>query len=81
MAGGDYKLCDVCGWKAFYDAELQYDTKETQYNIRYPWTKEAGKVLAECWRYKLPNVGDWAVLCGECSKTHKTQIVLIQGEK
>jgi hypothetical protein len=24
MAGSDYYLCDVCGRKAFYDAELNY---------------------------------------------------------
>jgi len=25
MAIGNYKLCDVCGKKAFYDAELNYE--------------------------------------------------------
>jgi hypothetical protein len=28
MAMSDYRLCDVCGKKAFYDAELQYDFKK-----------------------------------------------------
>ena len=25
MAGGDYRSCDVCGCKTYYDADLQYD--------------------------------------------------------
>jgi len=25
MAGGDYKSCDICCCKTFYDCELQYD--------------------------------------------------------
>lgn len=25
MAGADYKSCDVCGCKTFYDANLDYD--------------------------------------------------------
>lgn len=25
MAAADYKLCDVCGTKAFYDASLNYE--------------------------------------------------------
>lgn len=25
MAGADYKSCDVCGRKTFYDAELSYN--------------------------------------------------------
>ena len=27
MAMADYRLCDVCDCKTFYDAELQYDFK------------------------------------------------------
>jgi len=25
MAGADYRSCDVCGCKTFYDAKLDYD--------------------------------------------------------
>jgi len=28
MAISDYRLCDVCGMKCFYDSELQYDFEE-----------------------------------------------------
>lgn len=28
MALADYRLCDVCGRKAFYDANLNYDFNE-----------------------------------------------------
>jgi hypothetical protein len=28
----------------------------------------------------LDYVGDWAVICTECSKTHKTQIIPIDEE-
>lgn len=55
MAGCDYRSCDICGCKAFYDAEVEYDFEE------YPDTG-------------LWNTGDWAVICRECSKTHKVII-------
>lgn len=28
MAAADYRLCDVCSAKTFYDAELAYDFKK-----------------------------------------------------
>lgn len=28
MAAADYKLCDICGEKTFYDTALQYDFNE-----------------------------------------------------
>lgn len=28
MAYADYRLCDVCGTKTFYDADLQYDFEQ-----------------------------------------------------
>ena len=28
MAGCDYRSCDVCGCKTFYDSNLDYDFKE-----------------------------------------------------
>lgn len=28
MAGADYRSCDVCGTKTFYDARLEYDFEE-----------------------------------------------------
>jgi hypothetical protein len=61
MALADYRLCDGCQGKAFYDSNLSYDFDE------YPDTG-------------LSNLGDWCVLCRECAKTHKTQIVRITPE-
>ena len=28
MAAADYRLCDICGSKTFYDSELDYDFKK-----------------------------------------------------
>lgn len=63
MAGADYRSCDVCGCKTFYDATLDYQepTEEHYKEGRY-----------ECW---LHGVGDWAVICEECAKTHKVTVV------
>jgi hypothetical protein len=30
MAAADYRHCDVCGCKAFYDANLNYDFEENE---------------------------------------------------
>jgi len=61
MAAADYKLCDVCSGKVFYDATLNYNDAET----------EAEKTRG----YSLDHLGDWAVICEECAKTHKCIIV------
>jgi hypothetical protein len=63
MALADYRLCDVCGNKAFYDANLNYT---------FPWD---GEPIPEDEKvregnYKLDYLGDWAVLCRDCAKTH-----------
>lgn len=83
MAAGDYRSCDVCGRKAFYDANLNYlrcsPVREDQ-SFAY---RTAGVPQFEspeyCRKYGgcLDNLGDWAVLCCDCAKTHKTQIVEI----
>ncbi len=62
MAFSDYYCCDVCGAKAFYDANLNYDFDS------------APSVEYGCNR-KLDYVGDMAVICDECSKTHKVEVV------
>ena len=59
MAGVDYRRCDVCRGKAFYDADLNYD---------YDKTDKDGND-------KLGYVGSMKVLCDECSKTHMIVIV------
>lgn len=58
MALADYRLCDVCGQKVFYDADLNYD---------YPNTNAKGDI-------KLDYLGDWAVICEECAKDHECVI-------
>lgn len=61
MAMCDYRWCNVCGCKAFYDANLHYedDAPLAQNEQELP----AGPVA------------DMACLCGECLKTHKIAIV------
>ena len=72
MALSDYRLCDICDRKAFYDARLNYEFK----------VDDATRVAGEIVRggYSLEYLGDWTVLCKDCAKTHKAVIVPI-GEK
>lgn len=56
MALADYYLCDVCGGKCFYDANLNYD-----YDNRDPVTHMP----------KLDYVGDMAAICNKCAETHE----------
>ena len=58
MALSDYRLCDVCGSKAFYDAELNYDMGE----------------IDKHGNPKLERVGDMKVICDSCAKTHEIVI-------
>lgn len=69
MAYADYRLCDVCGSKAFYDASLNYESKLT-YDDR-ECAREAGCDAG----YHLEYLGDWAVICQDCAKNYKVQIV------
>jgi hypothetical protein len=62
----------VCGSKTFYDANLNYDDGPSELAI--PPFKIAGGDL-QSWGYRLDYLGDWAVLCHRCAKTHRTQIV------
>ena len=59
MAAADYRLCDVCNCKTFYDATLNYDYDD---------------VLPSGWM-PVDYLGDWAVICGNCAKTHKCIVV------
>lgn len=70
MALADYRLCDKCESKAFYDANLNYDFS----TVRNPIPPEQ---LIRGSHLKLEYLGDWAVLCRECAKTHKAVIVPI----
>jgi len=69
MAYADYRLCDVCGGKAFYDSNLNYESTTDQLrHYRQAGEKVAGDMC-------LDRVGDWAVLCLECAKIYSTKIV------
>lgn len=57
MAYGDYRHCDVCDVKTFYDANLNYGVDD--YGSPFD----------------LERLGDWAVLCVECAKTHKCVVI------
>jgi len=68
----DYRCCDVCGCKVFYDAYLNYDEVD---GVDPEWVvKMAGEISDVC-EYRLESLGDWAVLCHECAKTHRTMII------
>ncbi len=69
MAGADYRLCDVCGGKTFYDANLNYDHKEGS-SVR-----NSGELQSNT---SLDYLGDWVVVCQECVSTH--EIVLKRKE-
>lgn len=83
MAAGDYRSCDVCGGKAFYDAKLNYETGD---KVGGKWVysdtpyRVAGVSQGE-YGVGLDYVGDWAVICTDCSKTHKTVIVALTETK
>lgn len=71
MAAADYRRCDVCNGKVFCDAHLNYD--ETQEENDPEAFRIAGHV--EPWGARLDYLGDWAVICSHCAKTHKTIVV------
>lgn len=54
MALADYRLCDLCESKTFYDANLSWNDPDEKHR--------------DSWLYGL---GDWAVICEECAKTHE----------
>ena len=78
MALADYKTCDLCGEKAFYDVNLGYQT-EGEYRtqpfleVGEPQFKDFD--MHSKYGVSLGYLGDWAVLCDECSKTHRVAIV------
>ena len=64
MAIADYRLCDICGRKAFYDSNLNYRMK--------PFSDGQKAVLDGV--FYLDSLGDWKVLCADCSMTHRCVI-------
>jgi len=68
MAYADYRLCDICGGKAFYDANLNYEFSTQKEPIPV-------EELITGKSYGLDRLGDWVVICLDCAKTHKCIIV------
>ena len=66
MALADYYLCDVCGGKTFYDAELSYDRDNANPRTGHPWPDA---------------VGDMAVLCEGCARTHMVCLVALDQQE
>lgn len=60
MAYADYRHCDVCDGKCFYDTDLGYEFHESE------WVEfdEVDKARG----YKLGYLGNWGVICKECMK-------------
>lgn len=87
MALADYRLCDVCESKAFYDSNLNYEFGGDGSNSNTPPYKTTGADqyddadLLKKHGVRLDYLGDWAVLCADCAKTHRTQIVPIDQEQ
>lgn len=83
MAKADYRLCDYCEGKAFYDSYLNYEYPGSDYMPDGDPYRKAGKFQNGSqendrkWAARLDYLGDWAVLCVECAKTHKTVVVPI----
>ena len=77
MAAADYRLCDVCGNKAFYDSNLNYEGGEKVASGVWRYPEAPFRVAGEDQQFglALDRLGDWAVLCRDCAKTHKTAIV------
>ena len=76
MAMADYRTCDCCGTKAFYDAGLSYDDDVTE----KPAFRIAGEDQGK-FGLSLGYLGDWAVLCMDCAKTRKCVIVPIDTQE
>lgn len=67
MARADYKLCDVCGGKAFYDAGLNYDPalsglhdlEGRDISMALDHCAQVGAICADCYTkgWRLKRVG------------------------
>lgn len=86
MAFADYRLCDVCDNKVFYDSNLNYEQGPSEYRSTPPF-RIAGKEqhdnqdVLHKYGSRLDYLGDWAVICEDCAKTHKCVIVTIDAAK
>lgn len=67
MAWSDYYLCDKCGNKAFYDANIS--------DCRYTGQHDPDEIDPD-W-----GVVDMQVLCPDCANTHKVVIIQREGHE
>lgn len=77
MAAADYRHCDVCDTKVFYDSNLNYEwscDEDWHVPFRTNGTPQVGERRHQM---RLDFLGDWSVICGNCAKTHKTIVVPI----
>lgn len=86
MALADYRLCDVCGDRAFYDSNLNYEDGPSKYASIPPFRVGGEEQydkpdLLEKYGRRLDYLGDWAVICTDCAKTHKVVIVQTTADK
>jgi hypothetical protein len=86
MALSDYRLCDVCDRKAFYDADLSYESQPSEYRDTPPFRIAGAEQnddpeMNHKYGARLGYLGDWAVICKDCAKTHRTQILKIEASK
>lgn len=59
MAGADYRSCDVCGAKTFYDANLNYDFDAyPKHGLRLGDWKVICEKCAETHEVKVTQKGD-----------------------
>lgn len=85
MAKADYRYCDICDSKVFYDSNLNYEQGPSEWRESTPYRNvgEPQYPVAEMnakYGMRLDYLGDWAVICSECAKTHKCVIVPIEQE-
>ena len=74
MSLADYRLCDICGCKAFYDSNLNYEFG----TVKEPIPED--ERIRDSPNLKLDYLGDWAVLCRDCAKTYRCVIEKIEPE-
>lgn len=80
MAKADYRLCDVCDEKTFYDSTLSYEWGPSEYRPEQPPYRIAGEqqyadaAMNAKHGMRLGYLGDWAVICDDCAKAWRARI-------
>lgn len=77
MALSDYRLCDVCDRKTFYDAMLNWDQYGNWEEGDAPVLEDGGAVA----KGSLERLGAWAIICQDCVKTHAARVLTREQEQ